>query len=199
MFYCYCASIISLLSSSLVVISARNPIYSVLALIFSVINIIILLLILKAEFLALTFIAVYLGAVTVLFLFIVMMLNLKGAVFGKESMIGFLVGSFLGRVLFLSYLKKNNLKLNVPHLDFIDWKSIMDSTTDINVFGSVLYTHYAPFLLIIGVILLVAMIGVIVLTKINYMKFNKKRNFIDQQVSRNFKNAVFFVNEKTFN
>jgi hypothetical protein len=47
----------------------------------------------------------------------------------------------------------------------LDWKSVMDNITNIDVFGSILYTHYAPFLLIIGIILLISMIGAVILTK----------------------------------
>ena len=72
----------------------------------------------------------------------------------------------------------------------------MINVPNINVFGFLLYNDFAPFLLIVGVILLIAMIGAIILTKRNYIESEQKRNFIDQQVTRNFENAVFFVNEK---
>jgi len=55
---------------------------------------------------------------------------------------------------------------------------------------------YAPYLLIVGIILLIAMIGAIILTKTNYVLSDKKRDFIDQQVTRNPQNAVFFINER---
>jgi hypothetical protein len=80
--------------------------------------------------------------------------------------------------------------------DFFDWKAIMINVSNIDAFGALLYTHFAPYLLIVGIILLIAMIGAIILTKTNYVRPEHKRNFIDQQVSRNFENAVFLVNEK---
>lgn len=204
MLYFFVISLVSV--SSIIVISARNPIHSVLALISVVINFVVLLLLLEAEFLALIFVAVYLGAVTVLFLFIVMMLNIKAFDFSKEIIHSLPIGSFLG-IIFIYFLYFININsIGVAELtniffnyEFFDWKSIMDGITNIDVFGSLLYTHYAPFLLIVGIVLLIAMIGAVILTKTNYKELDKKRNFIDQQVARNFENAIFLINEKKFN
>jgi len=173
-----------------------------LALISVVLNLVILLISLEADFLALTFIAVYLGAVTVLFLFIVMMLNLKSADFSKEIIHSFPIGSFVGLVFMFFLYSAIASNSGVDKLasifsnEYFDWKSIFENVHNIDVFGSLLYTHYAPFLLIVGIVLLIAMIGAIVLTKTNYIELDKKRNFIDQQVSRNFENAVFLINDK---
>lgn len=188
--------------SSIIVISARNPIHNLLALISVVLNIIVLLILLEAEFLALTFVAVYLGAVTVLFLFVVMMLNIKGADLSLEFSRSLPVGSFLGLCffIFLYFILFENAGIDENAFIFIvnyfDWKSILVNISNLKVFGSVLYSYYAPLLLIVGIILLVAMIGTVILTKTNYVLIDKKRNFIDQQISRNYKNAVFLVNEK---
>ena len=92
------------ITSSIIVISARNPIHSVLALISVILNVVFLMFLLEAEFLALMFIGVYLGAVTVLFLFIVMMLNIKAIDFSKEVLYSLPVGSFLGLYLFIYYI-----------------------------------------------------------------------------------------------
>lgn len=204
MFYFFITSLA--ITSSIIVISARNPIHSVLALISVVLNIVLLLLLLEAEFLALTFVAVYLGAVTVLFLFIVMMLNIKAIDFSKEIIHSLPIGSFFGFIfIYLLYVVSsdstgvNELSSLIINEEYFDWKSIMINVTNIDVFGSLLYTHFAPFLLMVGIILLIAMIGAIVLTKTNYIKPEQKRNFIDQQVSRNFENAVFLINEKKSN
>merc|ERR1711959_14749 len=87
--------------SSLLVISARSPIHSILALISVVLNLVVFLICLEAEFLALIFIAVYLGAVSVLFLFIVMMLNLKSVDFSRELIYSLPIGSLMGLVTFV--------------------------------------------------------------------------------------------------
>ena len=73
-----------ILTSGLIVITARNPIHSVLFMILVFVNVIFLLICLQAEFLALTFVIVYVGAVAVLFLFVVMMLNIKITELNKE-------------------------------------------------------------------------------------------------------------------
>jgi NADH-quinone oxidoreductase subunit J len=192
------------ITSSIIVISARNPIHSVLALISVVLNIVVLLLLLEAEFLALTFIAVYLGAVTVLFLFIVMMLNLKSKDYSKEIIYSLPIAFFLGGLVFyFLYMSvadqvgvNNSVVWALTEGIFIDWYSIQEQVSNINVFGSILYIDYAPYLLIVGIILLIAMIGAIILTKTNYILSDKKRDFIDQQVTRNPQNAVFFINER---
>jgi NADH-quinone oxidoreductase subunit J len=190
--------------SSIFVISTRSPIHSIIALISVVLNLVVLSILLEAEFLALSFVAVYLGAVTVLFLFIVMMLNIKGIDFRKSMVralpVGFLFGFIL--VYFLYTISAKHVQFDeeiavffTPDMYF-DWQSIMIDTPNINVLGAVLYTHFSPYLLMVGIILLVAMIGVMVLAKTSYLALDKKRNFIDQQVSRSFDKAVFFVNDK---
>jgi len=85
-----------LLTSSLVVITARNPIHSVLFMILVFINVVFILISLEAEFLALTFVIVYVGAVAVLFLFVVMMLNIKITELNKELIHYFPVGGLVG-------------------------------------------------------------------------------------------------------
>jgi len=188
--------------SSIIVISARNPIHNLLALISVVLNIVVLLIFLEAEFLALTFIAVYLGAVIVLFLFIVMMLNIKGIDLRLEFSRSLPIGFFFGLVffIFLYFIISGTIGIDNKSLIFIvnyfDWKSILINISNIQIFGYFLYSYYFPFLLIIGIILLVAMIGTVILTKNNYIILDKKRNFIDQQISRNYENAVFLINEK---
>ena len=190
--------------SSIFVISTRSPIHSIIALISVVLNIVILSIFLEAEFLALSFVAVYLGAVTVLFLFIVMMLNIKGIDFRKGIIRALPIGFFFG--LILVYFLYNSF--NHPSLEgdsignifitdiFFDWQSIMFNIPNVNVIGSVLYSHFSPYLLMVGIVLLIAMIGVMVLTKTSYLSMGAKRDFIDQQVSRNFNNAVFLINDK---
>jgi len=183
------------------VIAPRNPIHSVGALIFIVLNFVFLLINLEAEYLALIFVAVYLGAVSVLFLFIVMMLNIKGIHFNKEIIyslpIGFLLGLIFAFFIIFSFIdlidNNNIIEYFIPFYE--NWYSIFVKISDIEVFGTILYTEYAPCLLIVGIILLIAMIGAIVLTKVNYVN-NKKIDFIDQQVSRNAENAIFLINDK---
>lgn len=191
--------------SSIVVISAHNTIHSILALISVVLNVVfIMLYFFQAEFLALTFVAVYLGAVAVLFLFVIMTLNVKSRDFSKEIIHALPIGAFLGAIFFCLgvYSYKYNLGgvndfvAQYIHVNYEDWKMDMFETYDIEVFSTMLYGYYFPLLLMVGVILLIAMIGAISITKMNYKNSNKKRNFVDQQVARDFENAVFLINEK---
>lgn len=87
-----------ILTSALVVISARNPIHSVLFLILVFVNVIFILIHLEVEFLALTFVIVYVGAVAVLFLFVVMMLNIKIVELNKELIHYFPIGGLIGLI-----------------------------------------------------------------------------------------------------
>ena len=89
-----------ILTSGLIVITARNPIQSVLFMILVFVNVIFLLICLQAEFLALTFVIVYVGAVAVLFLFVVMMLNIKITELNKELIHYFPIGGLVG-IIFL--------------------------------------------------------------------------------------------------
>jgi NADH-quinone oxidoreductase subunit J len=186
---------------AILVIASRNPIHSIGALIGIVLNFVFLLISLEAEYLALTFVAVYLGAVTVLFLFIVMMLNIKGVNYNKELIYSLPVGIVLGLVFvsliifsFFGYID-NSAVIEYFNPLYYNWYSIFTKISDIEVFGSILYSDYAPCLLIVGVVLLIAMVGAVVLTKVNYINV-KKMDFIDQQVARSPNNAVFLVNEK---
>lgn len=181
---------------------SRNPIHSIGALIGVVLNFVFLLICLEAEYLALTFVAVYLGAVVVLFLFIVMMLNIKGINYNKEIIyslpIGFLLGIVLTVFILFSFLGYINNEGIIEYFKPIyqNWYSLFVNVSDIELFGSILYMDYAPCLLIVGIVLLIAMIGGVILTKTNYIKSGKKLDFIDQQVGRNPNNAIFLVNEK---
>ena len=92
-----------ILTAGLVVITARNPIHSVLFMILVFVNVIFLLICLQAEFLALTFVIVYVGAVAVLFLFVVMMLNIKVTELNKELVHYFPIGGLVGIIFFNEY------------------------------------------------------------------------------------------------
>jgi len=189
--------------SSIVVISARNPIHSILGLISVVITTVIILIYLGAEFLALSFVTVYLGAVVVLFLFIVMMLNIKSLNFSKEIIHTLPISSFFGLIFFYFIYIVNSKATSISNIsniffyeNYFDWKSIVYNVTNLESIGFVLYTHFAPFLLIVGIILLVAMLGSVILTKENYINKSRKKNFIDQQVSRKASNSVFYIKKK---
>jgi NADH-quinone oxidoreductase subunit J len=192
-----------LLSSSLVVITARNPIHSVLFMILVFLNVVFILISLEVEFLALTFVIVYVGAVAVLFLFVVMMLNIKITSLNKELIHYFPIGGLVGLIflfnvilVMLSSGVNSSLTSRVlKKYDYIDWLSLVDSPTNIEVIGQVVYTAQSLYFIISGLVLLVAMIGAIVLTNQNKDKSIRTQQ-VFQQLSRNFKKAIFLTRPK---
>ncbi|WP_319774007.1 NADH-quinone oxidoreductase subunit J [Breoghania sp.] len=186
-FYLFAAVTVA---SALMVISSRNPVHSVLFLILAFVNSAGLFLMLGAEFLALILIVVYVGAVAVLFLFVVMMLDVDFA----ELRQGFLqylpVGALVGLVLLVELL----VVLGGWHISAevvanpanpIPALSEMSNTEAI---GAVLYTKYIFFFQISGLVLLVAMIGAIVLT-LRHKSFARRQN-IAEQVGRDPNTAI---------
>lgn len=155
-----------LLASGIMVISARNPVHSVLFLILAFFNAAGLFVMLGAEFLALILVIVYVGAVAVLFLFVVMMLDISTSRIGdslKKSLpIGALVGFILlGELLWIysgwQFAAESAMNVATP----ISSDGLMNNT---EALGEVLYTGYMMFFQLAGLVLLVAMIGAITLT-----------------------------------
>ena len=158
------------LLSAIMVISARNPVHSVLFLILSFCSSSGLLILLEAEFMAMIFIVVYVGAIAVLFLFVVMMLNIKISEVIEEVYQYLPVGGFIGIIFFLEVvlIVDNDfvplITSNGTSSDYIQWSGGIDAVSNLSSLGQVLYSYYALAFLMAGIILLVAMIGAIVLT-----------------------------------
>ena len=162
----YIISTITVLSCLSVVFSS-NPVHSVLFLIFTFFNVSILFLLSNAEFLAMTLIIVYVGAVAVLFLFVVMMLNINEVLI-KEGFLKYFPFGFILITIFLLELffvfkditLKNNSssKMNISEL-------LNKGNTNTESIGMFLYTDFFIVFQISGFLLLVAMIGAIVLAK----------------------------------
>lgn len=181
--------------SAIMVIGARNPIHSVLFLILVFCNATGLLILLEAEFLAMIFLVVYVGAIAVLFLFVVMMLNIRLVEFNEHLLrylpIGGLVGIVFLLELFLIIDSELTPVLNfnlTDSLQVVTWASQIDSLTNMETIGELIYTHYFYLFLVASLILLVAMIGAIVLT-LNHRE-NVKRQEIFAQVARDFEEAI---------
>lgn len=173
------------LVSALLVITSRNPIHSVLFLILVFCNVSALILMLGAEFMAMIFLIVYVGAIAVLFLFVVMMLNVKISEYRDNYVYyvpigGFISLIFLFEIFMILDLQNNQINaINVLTLSSYE-KLQLDYMTNIEVLGEILYTDYFYCFIISGMILLVSMIGAIVLTL--YKKKHVKRQEIAQQV-----------------
>jgi NADH-quinone oxidoreductase subunit J len=181
---------IVLLLSALAVVLTHNSIVSVLFLVLSFLISAILLILLECEFLALMLIIIYVGAVAILFLFVLMMLETKLKNLNKNIFIYFPFGVFINAVFFIEITNSiSNSFLANPYINnflyntYCSWYGKVDSITDIEVFGSILYTHYVLQFLVVGFILFLALVGVVFLTS-NSVK-NHKNQVVFHQLSRN--------------
>jgi NADH-quinone oxidoreductase subunit J len=180
-------------ASGVMVISARNPVHSVLFLILAFFNAAGLFVLLGAEFLAMILVIVYVGAVAVLFLFVVMMLDINFVELRHGFMQYLPIGALIGLVLLVELV-----------LVFGAWSLSPDigsaaaaptpapgQLTNTAALGSLLYTHYIYAFQAAGLILLVAMIGAIVLTLRS--REGVRRQKIAQQVTRRREASVEIV------
>lgn len=178
---------LTLLTSASCVILARNPVHSVLFLILAFLNGSGLFLLLNAELLAMSLAIVYVGAVAVLFLFVVMMLDVDFATLrqsaGRHAPFSIFVGLILGAELsMIAYFwKPTGLATQTV-------KTVTPTITNTQMIGSVLYTDYVLPFQISGLILLVAMIGAITLTL--RFKPETRRQDINEQMRRSPANTL---------
>jgi len=190
----YFFSTIAVFAAIMVTVS-RNTVYSVFFLILVFISISILFIMIGAEFLGMIMLIVYVGAVSVLFLFVVMMLNITEQLTKRSSRKGLInnisVGSIVGVIIFLELLvvvggwkyKGTFVPLSATNLNL--------DISNTHALGNILYTDYIHLFQISGMILLVAMIGAITLT------FSKRENIKRQsyfdQIQREKDSAVSLV------
>ena len=184
------------IASSLAVISAKNTIHAVFFLILDFVSVSCLFIMMGAEYLGMLTLIVYVGAVAVLFLFVVMMLNVNL----KDLKSGFLnylpFGGLIGIVLIIeislmigtwkyrdTFIKTSEIKIN-------------NELSNTEAIGNVLYTEYLHYFQISGLILLVAMIGAILLTY--RRKDNLKRQDITTQVSRERSESIQLEEVESF-
>jgi NADH-quinone oxidoreductase subunit J len=181
------------IASAFMVIAAKNPVHSVLFLIFAFVNAAGLFILLGAEFLAMILVIVYVGAVLVLFLFVVMMLDVDFA----ELRQGFLqylpIGAFLGIILLTELVLVVGAWVIGPDVQQAIATPIPPIARLLNAeaLGNVLYTRYVYFFQAAGIVLLVAMIGAIVLTLQH--KPNVKRQNVGDQIARTKATAIDIV------
>ncbi|MDX2289340.1 MAG: NADH-quinone oxidoreductase subunit J [Hyphomicrobiaceae bacterium] len=192
-FFFYLFAVLCVASAAMVIV-ARNPVHAVLFLILAFFNAAGLFVLLGAEFLAMLLVIVYVGAVAVLFLFVVMMLDVDfdelRAGFIKNAPLGAIVGGIVLAeliALFLAYgLDAGSV---APAQSAVPTTGSGVGNTQ--ALGRILYTKYVYFFQASGLILLVAMIGAIVLTLRH--KEGVKRQSIAAQVARNPATAIEIV------
>ncbi|MGB3165730.1 MAG: NADH-quinone oxidoreductase subunit J [Alteraurantiacibacter sp.] len=187
-FYLFAAFVIA---SGALVILARNPVHSVLWLILAFFNAAGLMVLVGAEFLAMLLVVVYVGAVAVLFLFVVMMLNIDFA----ELRAGFMRNAPLGLLIALVLLAELVLGVGAYRAGALDLgtplgdAAPMAGVSNTAALGEILYTDYLFLFETAGLILLVAMIGAIVLTHREQRSVRGHQN-ISKQVSRRPEDAT---------
>jgi NADH-quinone oxidoreductase subunit J len=189
----YVLSTVSILSG-LAVVTARNPVHSVLFLILAFFTAAGLFVLLGAEFLAMLLVVVYVGAVAVLFLFVVMMLDVDfGSLrtgFVRYLPIGGFVAAFLlAEMILVSGAVAERGAASVPRAP------MPVGVPNVEIIGRVLYTDYIYFFQAAGMVLLTAMIGAIVLTLRH--KPGVKRQNIGDQVARTEATGMKIITVKT--
>ena len=185
-----------LIVCSVMVISSRNSVHSVLFLILGFFNAAGLFLLLGAEFLAMILVIVYVGAVAVLFLFVVMMLNVAQDIDMKKNLkkaypVASTVGFILLAELVWIYFNQD-FAAGAP---VADTAVVSGTISNTHALGAVLYTDYMLFFQLSGLILLVAMIGAITLTL--RQRSGVKRQVIHDQVNRKVSDVLKVVPVET--
>ncbi|MFT4078194.1 NADH-quinone oxidoreductase subunit J [Rhodomicrobium lacus] len=190
-YFFYLFSIV-LISSGAMVISARNPVHSVLFLILAFLNAAGLFVLLGAEFLAMILVIVYVGAVAVLFLFVVMTLDIDFVQLRKGMSRYLPIGILVGLVLVTELILVVGGFSVAPGA----FRPVTgEHVTNTEAIGRVLYTDYLYFFQLSGLVLLVAMIGAIVLT-LRHRSDSKRQN-IARQVGRRREDAIEVVKVET--
>ncbi len=185
------------IASAVMVISARNPVHSVLFLILAFFNSAGLFVLQGAELLAMTLVIVYVGAVAVLFLFVVMMLDINFTEL-RQGFLSYLpVGLPIGLLLtveLIFVLAAWQFSGAIGETVAAKQPPIESGITNAEALGQIIYTKYVYFFQAAGIVLLIAMIGAIVLT-LRQREGVKKQN-ISEQVNRSVEEAVQLVDVK---
>ena len=191
MFYIFAAVTVA---SGVMVVSARNPVHSVLFLILAFFNSAGLFLLLGAEFLAMILVIVYVGAVAVLFLFVVMMLDIDFAELRSGFMRYLPIGAMIGFVLLAELVLIFGHWVIAPGVGGLQAAPLPPDAaglTNTRALGQLLYTRYIFAFQTAGVVLLVAMVGAIVLTL--RQRAGVRRQRIPDQLARSRADAVALV------
>ena len=181
-------------ASAVMVISARNPVHSVLFLILCFFNAAGLFILMGAEFLAMILVVVYVGAVAVLFLFVVMMLDVDFVEL-RQGMLNYLpVGAIVGLIVLVELALVAGSWVIDPGSVSTRAAPTPTGITNTEALGRILYTDFIYYFQAAGLILLVAMVGAIVLTLRH--KEGVKRQDVSAQVARNPATAIEIIKVK---
>ncbi|MFK7761445.1 MAG: NADH-quinone oxidoreductase subunit J [Candidatus Midichloriaceae bacterium] len=190
-------SMVMILFASLMVISSRNPIHSVLFLILTFFCSAGLMVMLEAEYIAMIIIIVYVGAVVILFLFVIMMLDVSNSDLNRSSaktMPYVILSSIVFLAVFVYALYKS--KVNFDTITLLNNRDTELFENSLRYIGIKLYTEYILEFQIAGVILFLAMIGSITLVHRKSNRLVKKQNITDQ-IMRSKKESIDLVDVKS--
>jgi NADH-ubiquinone oxidoreductase chain 6 len=184
------------LVSGLMVVRAKNPVHSVLFFILVFCNTSGLLILLGLDFFAMIFLVVYIGAIAVLFLFVVMMLNMKIAEIHEKVLRYLPVSGIIGLIFWWEmffildndYIPLLPTCISTTSLRYTVYAGEIQSWTNLETLGNLLYTYYFVWFLVSSLILLVAMIGAIVLTM--HRTTRVKRQDVFRQNAIDFKRTI---------
>lgn len=169
--------------SALSLLVFTNPVHIVLSFILVVINLSLILFLLGFDFLGLVLIIVYIGAIIVLFLFIVMMLNIKiletNSTYWSYLPVGILISSLFFLELF--YLLPNFTISSTGSLTYTNWIYLFNFYTSLESFGHILYSYYLIFFIYVSIILLLAMVGSIILTLNQNLQVKRQQIFFQRE------------------
>ena len=178
-----------LVISSISVVTSRNALHSILFLVSSFLFSAFTIFFLENEFLALFFLIIYLGVIVILFLFVVMMLDLKHNLL-KQTSLHLPTGALLGLFSY-TYMKSSIDQFFLPfsvksqQIPYANWFYMLDNTTDVSAISTVFYHNYAAQILISGLLLYITVIGAVFLTSSKYKKSNiKSFQSLTKQLSR---------------
>jgi len=202
-------SIIMIITAFLA-IKSKNPVHAVLGLVLVFIEAAFVLFLLKIEFLSLIFIVIYVGAIAILFLFVIMMIDVKASKIDKYYLPSYLMNVFLYMLFgigLIFILEKSILVfplLTDPKFSYImfsyvkdsaifvlTWIFKVDNLNNLKCIGQFLYTYYFIHFLMSGFLLLIGMMGPIVLTL--QTNTSSKNQFIHKQLSRQSNSAIFLT------
>ena len=195
-----CSFFIILIFSSIFVVLVQNSVISAFFLVLSFISASLILFFLECEFMALLFILIYVGAIAVLFTFVVMLIDLKTIYLVNNNLKYFPFGFFIGIIFLIEilFIIFKNFKLNfyisnILKNEYFNWFDQLDPLFEVEVLGNILYSYFVLQFLIVGFLLFLAIIAVVILTlSFNNIKKSKKNQIISKQLGRIFYNTIKF-------
>jgi NADH-quinone oxidoreductase subunit J len=185
------------LISGLMVVISGNPVHSVLFIVLAFMGAAAMVLMLGAEYLARTLLVVYVGAIAILFLFVVMMLEVRVPRISDWTRL-LPVGALLvlAFILELWVVRSGDLvpSLGLQGPESSDWSHLVDGVPMLQIFGQVLYTKFVYYFLVAGLVLLAAMVAAIVRTM--SARTQVKRQHLFEQLSRSNDLSIFLVKDQ---